>query len=287
MATVDRFFPDPFGQRVLGQATLVDQPLQAQGDLYGVEVLPLDVLDDGHFEQRLVVRFTDVGGDHGESGLLRGSPTPFSADEGVGAVSLFLDGDRLYDPEGTDGFGQLLEGLLGKVTAGLFRIGLDAVYLDLLESPAFTLFGQHRSFHVEDSAQSAPQTFIFRIHGYLLLFVSVFFDELFGEVQVVDASRRGGVVEQSRLTETRSFAQPDVALDDRLESELSEVFFDLVGDLVGQSEPRVVHRQQESFDFQRRVEFRLGHLDGVEQFPEPLECKVFALYGNQDAVRSD
>ena len=54
--------------------------------------------------------------------------------------------------------------------------------------------------------------------------------------------------------------------------------------LVGESQAAVVHCQQESFDFEQRVEFRLYDFDGVEQFADAFEREVFALHGDDDRI---
>ena len=50
------------GHLLLRQAALVDQALHAERYLYGVEVLPLDVLHEGHGMEVLVVGLAHVCG---------------------------------------------------------------------------------------------------------------------------------------------------------------------------------------------------------------------------------
>ena len=59
------------------------------------------------------------------------------------------------------------------------------------------------------------------------------------------------------------------------------------GHLVGQPKPGIVHGQQESFYFQFRIEFRLGHFNRIEQLAESFQCEIFALDRNQYAVGGD
>ena len=56
--------------------------------------------------------------------------------------------------------------------------------------------------------------------------------------------------------------------------------------MVGQTQTAVVHGQEESLDFQLRVELALDDLDGVEELADALQGKVFALYGDDDRVGS-
>ena len=58
----------------------------------------------------------------------------------------------------------------------------------------------------------------------------------------------------------------------------------LVLDLVGQAQARVIHRQQEAFDGQSWVQLCLDDFDGVQQFGDTLQRKVFTLHGDDDRV---
>ena len=73
----------------------------------------------------------------------------------------------------------------------------------------------------------------------------------------------------------RTLAQFHVALDDSLEYQFLEVALHLVVNLVGESEAAVVHRQQETFYFELRIQLALDDLDGVEQLADSFQCKVF------------
>ena len=86
------------------------------------------------------------------------------------------------------------------------------------------------------------------------------------------------------LAPVESVAQFHVALDDGLEHQFLEVAFHFVVDLVGLSQARVVHRQQEAFDFEGRVQLRLDDLDGVQQLADAFEREVFGLHGDDDRV---
>ena len=68
------------------------------------------------------------------------------------------------------------------------------------------------------------------------LFLFLFpFDELFGELHVVEGTFGVGVVHEYGYSVAGSFAQPDIALYDRVENQLAEVLFQLFVDLVSQS----------------------------------------------------
>ena len=80
------------------------------------------------------------------------------------------------------------------------------------------------------------------------------------------------------------FAQFYIALDDGVEHQFLEVAFHLVVYLVGLAQPRVIHGQQESLDFECGVQLGLDDFDGVQQFADAFQCKVFGLYGNDNRV---
>ena len=132
-----------FGERVLRKPALVDEPLHSQRDFDRVEVLPLDILHEGHGVQVLVVHLADVGGQRGHVGALCGAPAAFAADDDVLPVALPLDRDGLDDPQRADRVGQLVERLLVELRARLRGIGDD------LRDGDFCHFGHRFEFCVE------------------------------------------------------------------------------------------------------------------------------------------
>ena len=87
------------------------------------------------------------------------------------------------------------------------------------------------------------------------------------------------VVEQYRQSVARRFAELHVALYYGLEHEFLEMPLHFVVYLVGESQAAVVHCEQESLDFEFRIELALDDFDGVEQFADSLKCEVFTLHG--------
>lgn len=63
------FLAHLFREGVLRQVALVDQALHSERDLYGIEILALDVLHQGHGVQVLVVHLADVGGQGFQTGF--------------------------------------------------------------------------------------------------------------------------------------------------------------------------------------------------------------------------
>ena len=103
---------------------------------------------------------------------------------------------------------------------------------------------------------------------------------------MVLATCRVCIVQDHGQSVARSLGELDITLDDGLEHQFLEVALHLVVDLVGQAQTTVEHRQQETFDLQVRVQLVFDDLDGVEQLADTLQCKVFALYGDDHGVGS-
>ncbi len=82
---------------LLRQVALLDEALQAEGDFDGVEVLTLDVFDEGHRVQVLVVDLADVDRQRCEPRPSGGAPAAFAADQDVAAVGALADREGLDD----------------------------------------------------------------------------------------------------------------------------------------------------------------------------------------------
>ena len=113
---------------------------------------------------------------------------------------------------------------------------------------------------------------------------TVLADDLLGKCQVVLAACALCVVEDGRQTVAWTLAEFDISLDDGFEHQFLEMPFHLVIDLVGQTKAAVVHCQQESLDFQMRIEFALDDFDGVEQLADAFEREILALDGDNHGV---
>ena len=122
--------------------------LVGQGNLHGVEVFALYVLDERHFHDVLVVGGANVGGDAGKSGQLRGAEAPFAGNELVVAIVQLPQGDGLYDAYLGYGVGQLLQGHGVELAARL--VGVDLYF---------------RQFYLVDGAGAARLHFVHREEG--------------------------------------------------------------------------------------------------------------------------
>ena len=84
----------------------------------------------------------------------------------------------------------------------------------------------------------------------------------------------------------RCFAEAHIARNDGIEDQVAEVTLDFFVNLITEAQTIVKHRQQETFNLELRVEFRLDDFDGVEQFGDTLERKEFTLHRDDNAITS-
>ena len=173
----------------LRQAAFLHQALVAHRHLDRVQVLALDVLDDGHLKHTLVIGITDIGGNHVHPGLRARAETALTADDLV--LGAFLaDGDGLDEPEGADGVRQFLEGFLPETHAGLEGVRLDEVHRDaedvgrdflLRGGPDYVLvdiadrladFAEVRGVVAEEGAEALAQAMLYFRHQMSSFLVS-------------------------------------------------------------------------------------------------------------------
>ena len=117
------------GHLLLGEAAFLHEALVAEGHFDRIQVLALDVLDDGHLQHALVVGVADVGGNHVHPGHDAGAVAALAADDLV-LGTLLPDGEGLDEPEGADGVRQLLEGFRVEAHPGLEGVRFDEVHGD-------------------------------------------------------------------------------------------------------------------------------------------------------------
>ena len=91
------------GKFVLGEAALVHQPLIAEGQFDGVQILALDILDDGHFQHALFIGILDICGNHIQARHDAGAVAALTADYLVVLVAGLADGDGLDQSQVLDG----------------------------------------------------------------------------------------------------------------------------------------------------------------------------------------
>ena len=114
-------FSHPLRYLLLGEAVFLHQSLEAPGLLGGVQVLPLEVLDQTQLHDLSVIRLNDDSGDLIQTGLLGGPPAALPGDDLVVAGGQTADGEGLDDAVEADRVGQIGEGLRLKALAGLVQ----------------------------------------------------------------------------------------------------------------------------------------------------------------------
>ncbi|GIU90254.1 MAG: hypothetical protein KatS3mg010_1353 [Acidimicrobiia bacterium] len=145
---------DPLGHLVVREVEVLDQLLVGRRLLQRVQLLALDVLDDGLLQHRGVVGVPDDGGDRLEADPAGGPPATLAGDELEG-VALLPDEHRLEDAHLPDRLGEGREALLVEVLARLLGVGPDRGDGDLLEPGATVLDGPRGDEGAEPLTQSA------------------------------------------------------------------------------------------------------------------------------------
>src|SRR5690606_35487564 len=107
------------------EVELVAEPLEGARRLDGVQILPLEVLDERSLEGRLVTELANEDGDLEEAGLLRGPPTALARDDLVCRLLLEKKQDGLEDAVRANALGELSEGLLVEALARLNLAALE------------------------------------------------------------------------------------------------------------------------------------------------------------------
>ena len=90
---------------LLCHADGVGHVLVGEGNLYGVQVLTLDVLYQCHLHHTLIFYRTDIGGDGGQACGLGSSPTTLTGDNLISAVSHLTQSDWGDDADLADAVG--------------------------------------------------------------------------------------------------------------------------------------------------------------------------------------
>src|SRR5581483_11027070 len=107
---------------------------------------------------------------------------------------------------------------------------------------------------------------------------------LAGQTEISDGPARFAIVKIDRQAVARRFGEADVARDDGAQQLVAEMLDELRRDVVAEIVANVVHRAQQAFDFEVRIEARTHRLDRVEQARKTFEREIFALDRDQHAV---
>jgi hypothetical protein len=116
----------PFPDLFVAEAEIGRQLFEGYGYLDGIEVLALDVFNQGDFKEAVVMDVSDDDGHLLQPGEAGGPPTALTGNEMVLFADL-PDDEGLDDPIGLDRSGQLLEASRVEDGAGLIGVRLDLV----------------------------------------------------------------------------------------------------------------------------------------------------------------
>src|SRR3954465_6912069 len=119
-----RLVDDP-AELFLGVAIILDQAAKGLRLRDRVQILALDVLDQGDFQGLLVAERADDRRDFVEPRALRRAPAPFAGAD-LAAMAVRADDDRLDPPARLDRGGELDQRLLLEDPARLAGMRLDA-----------------------------------------------------------------------------------------------------------------------------------------------------------------
>ena len=135
-------FPGPLRDGILRQVKFVHQSLKRTRRFYGIQILALNVLDEGHFEREFVGHLPHNGRDFVEPSALRCAPAALAGDQLKARTDRPQD-QRLNDSAGLNGARQFVKGLLVEFGTRLIRARLNQVDIDFLGTTLRGLAGGH------------------------------------------------------------------------------------------------------------------------------------------------
>jgi hypothetical protein len=124
----------PLGHFFLRQVALLHETLVPEGNLEGIELLALHVLDEGHLEHLLRVGLADERGQVLHAGAAGCSQAPLAGNDLKLAVSEGPHRNGLDEAHLIDGGGKLIERLVLELLARLVRVRADAVHRHLSDA---------------------------------------------------------------------------------------------------------------------------------------------------------
>src|SRR5712664_1829009 len=108
-------------------------------------------------------------------------------------------------------------------------------------------------------------------------------NDLLGELRVAFSALTMNVVKNDGFPETWCFCKAHIARNHALKDLRAEEAAQIRGDLAGKRRALVVHRKQDAFDFEARIECAPDAHERVQQFGNALERQVLTLNGYQNS----
>ncbi len=116
---------------LLGQAEGFDELTVGLGGLDGVEIFPLNILDEGHLEGFGLSNVAHDYGDLREPGFPGGTPSALACDQFECVPTRGVDDDGLDDPPASDRVGEFPDAVAVEILPGLAAAGNDLVDVKL------------------------------------------------------------------------------------------------------------------------------------------------------------
>ena len=155
-------FTYPLGHNFLRKSKPLNEFQVCLALLDRIQLLPLDVFDQGKFEEFFVRHLTDNRRYTAKLSPLRRPPTPFTGDDLVTVVDA-TNYNRLHNPILADRLCQLLKLKVVKAGTRLLRVWLDEIKVDLVVS----WFAYRQNFFAEQGVKPRPSVCL-AIFQYLL-----------------------------------------------------------------------------------------------------------------------
>ena len=263
---------------------MVDKFAESKRDFDGVQVLSLNIFDEGHFSELEVGGSAHIGGHALQAGFYGGAVASLTRDNLIGVANEFSHRNWLDDADFGNRHSKFVEGFLVKHSARLVGIYLNFVDRDFRYCRCSAC---GRIVHRYKRIKPRPNALRFEfglgmgVRGFGAFVFGYYF---FGKHNVRCCSATVGIVHQGRQTVAWSLAEANIARNDSVEHHIGKMAFQLFVNLVGKPEAGIVHGEQKSFDFERRVQTALDYADSVEQFADAFEREIFRLDRNQHRV---
>ena len=113
----------PLGKHLLREVVLLHEFFHSVCGFDGVEVLPLQVFDEGNFLYFTLVELLDDGGNGGEACLFGGAVSALACDDHISAVRVLVDDDGADHAVFLDGVGEIEQRAFVEHLARLVGIG--------------------------------------------------------------------------------------------------------------------------------------------------------------------
>ena len=289
------------GNLLLRETEGIPKRFVALGFFQRAQLLPLQVLDQRQDEKRVVVHCPHRRRHLGPAELLDGPQPAFAGHEFVGSSAGRLPHDHgLEQAAALDRRRKLVQIARTELLSGLKGVGNDrpdrqgGMWPGRSLGRVGVLDGELPEQRSQASAQAvgpahAPAPAIAPVSasaapGPGASCAPASRQQLVSQRGVAASAYGRRLVPGQRDSEAGRLGDSDISRDDGREHPVAKVLRGLGRYLAREVEALVVHRQQDAFDGQSRVQVALDQPDGVQELGQPLQGVVLALDGDQHRV---